>query len=320
MNKITPLIAVSIITLLLVVLETRPLPTNNVLWVSILNTGHAPMFGIISISLLILIRHLNTQLSNKILHVYILVFFLSLLLALSSEWLQSFNPQREADIIDFLFDITGSITFLLVYFLYDPKVKVEASRCNSPIRRLILAFVALSWIVVSTPLLITFYTYHQQSNIFPRLISVQNNISMPFISTRSGKINIQKIPATWAKNKSSKAIKWETNLTTDWPFIRIDENIANWKNYNKLILNIISTSRQKVRLILRTDDLDFSGGQPHRIQTHATLNHGHNRVTLNLNQSPSTLLFLKNRIKHVWLALPKPSHQHTFYITDLYLE
>jgi len=315
---IKPISAIALITIvaLLYFLDTRPIPANSLLWSSIQDTGHIPLFGIISLSLLAMLKNTFTQRYLKIKHQYLLALMISLILAALSEWSQAFDPKREPDLMDFLFDLVGSLTFLFVFSLYDPRIACNKMPDRKKRYRK-LALVLIVWIAASTPLLSTLTAYQYRNDIFPRLIDASNNKSLPFIHINDGSLVM---PSPSRHTQEHPGLKWDSTLNTDWPFIRINEPVTNWQAYSQLILDITLTSDHKARLTLRADDQYFTTGKLHTLETHAILSKGHNRVVLELDKHPLPTGFFKHLIRHVWLALPDPQQRHSFYITGLYLQ
>jgi hypothetical protein len=94
------------------------LPDDTHLWREIHNSGHTPLFGILSLLLLALFNISFPASKNRSLKIYLSSFISAVVLGGAVEIIQFWVP-GEPDLCDLLRDIAGSISFLGFYSLVD---------------------------------------------------------------------------------------------------------------------------------------------------------------------------------------------------------
>ena len=121
MKSRTPFItAILIIFAAIYLLFDFHLPESTKFWRELQNLGHVPLFGMLSIALIILLEKIAERISRSRIFLYLAAFITTVFLGAATELIQYFTP-RDADVSDWIFDIIGAALFLGFYLTFDPK-------------------------------------------------------------------------------------------------------------------------------------------------------------------------------------------------------
>ncbi len=96
------------------------LPGDTYLWREIINTGHTPLFGILSLLILgLCFLTIGKKISNQYIH-YLIALIATTSIGIITEIIQIYGP-GDADISDLIRDILGAVSFLGFYMVLTEK-------------------------------------------------------------------------------------------------------------------------------------------------------------------------------------------------------
>ena len=309
------IIAAALIIFLLYILMRQPFTRDTPLMDALLNAGHIPLFGLLALCMLILFRKLIPVDTDKAYIHYLLSFVFIIIIGAGSELLQALDPDRQADINDFIFDLVGGSSFLLLASLLDPHLKQRALQKYTLLRPLLIVLAISSWLPGILPVYFTLKIQQLRAYYYPALIMPGKFPTDFFI--KYGNVTLSELPIP---HPQKQALKWTPGIQTSWPFIRIDYPQKNWSAYKMLELDLYSPSSIPIRVTVRVDDQYFDHDKRHTLSKTFTVKNGFNHISLNLNQPMGHQHIDLKKIQYAWLALPEPAHPHTLYITYMGLK
>jgi hypothetical protein len=243
--KLIALIAVFATAIL--ILERLRLPHDSLLWQELYNTGHTPLFGVLSMVWLGLILICRRKSDAGMMLPYVLAFVATALTGLLSEASQIFRD-RDADFWDFVRDLSGAFAFLAGVFA------IVRFRLRQ-IRRAILAALASTVVLLAsvTPLAITAYAYSIRDSYFPHILDFERASISTFITESECKLDRVEPPAGFDL-PSDRRVGKLTLYPGMYPGIRIDDPYPDWTGYSTFALRCWSDQSEPFNLVVRIDD------------------------------------------------------------------
>ncbi len=243
---------------------------SSLLLDKLLSLGHVPLFALISGMTLWVLNRKNR------LHVdisaYVRSFAISAVLALSTEIIQHFTPERSFQAEDILNDIIGSGVFLVLSFQYRRKLNGWKG-----IALYSSAVVAL--FAVSVPVLLTAADELRAWRDFPLLGSFETCGEMDRWKTEEGLCNRVSLHAT--EGEYCLAVILPQGL---YPGITMDYPPRDWRGYHILIFDAFLEGEDPLPFTVRINDLEHNEEYEDRYNKTFTLQPGPNHLTINLSE------------------------------------
>jgi VanZ family protein len=117
-RRFRALLFIALAVSLLAFLQFFQPPRVNRLWLSAMDAGHVPLFGVFALAILGLARSVTRKREAHPLRPYALAFVITSMVSALTEILQYFGP-RDADVVDLARSVAGAAIFLLVVLLFD---------------------------------------------------------------------------------------------------------------------------------------------------------------------------------------------------------
>src|SRR5512140_3594332 len=102
----------AVLAVLLLFMMFGRVPARTKFWESFFHAGHVPLFGLVAVSILGMLRERGASLAAP--GPWWAVFAVSVALGATTETLQVFQPGRDASVWHFLRNVAGAASFLLV--------------------------------------------------------------------------------------------------------------------------------------------------------------------------------------------------------------
>ena len=257
-NKIILLILGLLV--LLAVQEFIDLPGNSRLWGEIQNTGHTPLFGVISIIILRLLALYKEKKRTSVSGQYLIAFILTITIGAASEVAQLFE-NRDADIWDFVRDTAGAIAFLgLVYSIDRRVINGKKFRSLKSWARLIAVVAMISALA---PLTLWSIAYIERDKAFPMICDFESSIEAKFFDTLFASYSISGPPVGWDK-KSGERVGKILFQNSKYPQFSFEEPYPDWSDYNYLVFDtyLDSDSLQELDLLIWDSESKVSSSAP----------------------------------------------------------
>ena len=272
---------------------------SNLLWRELFNLGHLPLFGVVSLFVLSMTRlvpALNRSLAGR----YAAAFIVAALLAALSEIVQIGGP-RDADVYDFLRDLVGIVSFLLLWLAFDRRAH---SAVGTTSRRVILILIAVALVLTSASSVIRLSAvWAERDRAVPVLFTFENWWERPFITADNCVISVVSADMVWPDSAANHFLQvdYRAALYTGPIF---QDFFPDWTGFDTLSLTIVSLSPQPERILFRVDDYHTRKDRSDRYERVINLQPGHNDIALPLAEiahGPKGRMLDLSRVKRIVL-------------------
>jgi hypothetical protein len=307
--------------LLIFLHEYRP-PSNDSLWNAILNTGHIPLFGILSLLCLGLSSIVFKNRMRKRLYHYIIAFTAASTAGLVSELLQIAGP-RDADVGDFLRDLAGIILFLGFYATFDKRLEVWREKLNSIVYKVAFRITAaVLFLVLISPPVMWETAYMERDSKFPVLCDFGSVWSRMFLRTQDAEMEIVSAPPEIASTKNDKAAML-TFKPAEYPALRIREPYPDWRGYDYLEFRVFSDLDSQVNLVLVITDIHHNNEYNDRFTGVFPIRPGPNLIQVpfeRIRNAPTERKLDMANIASVLVFMYQTDREYVLYISDFQLK
>ncbi len=243
--------ALAALLLAVFVLDGINLPEQTRVWREFTNAGHAPLFGVVAIAILLLARVLLRRDSEPI-RQYLIAFVGATVLGLLTELGQIIGP-RDASLMDFVNDVIGALAFLGVAATFDRSFG-EQSWLRLPFKRsaIRLAFTAL-FLTAYIPFVILALAHLHRRAQFPVIMDFESYLDWQFVGWKEAKFDIVTTPPAWSGNTSRRVGSLlllparSSNFDIEYPYPR-------WRGYQSFSFEVFSAADSVYEIGFRIDD------------------------------------------------------------------
>jgi VanZ family protein len=248
------LIALALIAILLAAVVFAPVP-GDTRWIRTLhNSAHAPIFGCVSLLvLLVACTHRRLQ-TLRLLGQYILALAAALALGIVTELLQ-IPVGRDASVEDALHDTIGALAFLGLFAVLDTRIRSVPQ--NRPIRFAAAVVGLVSLAIAAAPVTRAALEYQQRDERFPVLVDFSQRYDRYFIFQQSSDFSPMKLPAPWAHATDESAMRVRL-LDGPYPGLNFIELPPDWSAYHTLAVDLTNPTPMNLQLVLRIHDAEHN--------------------------------------------------------------
>lgn len=244
-------IALALIAILLVAVVFAPVPGDS-RWIRTLhNSAHAPIFGCVSLLMLLAGRSHPRLQSLSLIGQYALAFGAALALGVLTEFLQ-IPAGRDASVEDALHDVIGSLAFLGIFAAVDSRLGGVTQNAAIRFAAGVIGIVALG--VAAAPVTRAAIKYQQRDQRFPVLADFSQRYDRYFIFQQSSEFSPVTMPAAWARAKDESAMRVRL-LEGPYPGMNFIEPLPDWSAYSTLAVDLTNPTPMNLQLILRVHDV-----------------------------------------------------------------
>jgi VanZ family protein len=247
-------IALTLIAILLVAVVFAPVP-GDTRWIRTLhNSAHAPIFGCVSLLVLLVCRsHPRLQALSWIGH-YALALAAAFALGVLTELLQ-IPAGRDASFEDALHDMIGALAFLGSFAVFDARIRSMPQ--NIPIRFAAAVVGIVSLGVAVAPVARAALKYQQREERFPVLADFSLRYDRYFILQQSAEFSPATMPEPWARTQDESAMRVRL-LNGPYPGMHFIELWPDWSGYSTLLVDLTNPTPINLQLVLRVHDSDHN--------------------------------------------------------------
>ena len=321
MNRIPVILAcLLLIIAVFLVLAYLKLPLHTYLWREIHNTGHTPLFGVMSLSVLGILIAISKVPDNARRWLYVAAAATTLSMGLIVELAQIGGP-GDADIFDLLRDFAGIASFLLLAAVFDHRLALFGGFNRRKSRIVALAGVVLILSSALAPIGLRAAAYYQREKAFPTLLNFDSTTGMKFVSVRDARLERTAPPIGWAG--ASGRVGKLTLLPGRFPGLAIDEAHPDWRGYESFEFELFSELDKPIEIWFRIDDLYHNNDHDDRFNAVITVNPGSNVYEVPLERvrrAPAKRVMDMKAIRRVMLFGSNASSGLTLYLDNFRLE
>lgn len=282
---------------------------SSLLFDSILDLGHVPLFAVVAGMTLWVLDRRNWLHADK--KTYVRAFAISAALALTTEIVQHFTPERSFQARDIVNDLIGAGVFLLLAY--------QHRRGLPAWKQLAMSSVAVvSLLIASFPVFEAAADELRSRQDFPMLGSFESRGEMERWKPEESSFNRVRINTTQGE-WSLKAVLF-TGL---YPGITMNYPPRDWQGYYTLVFDAFLEGADPLPLTVRINDLAHNEEYVDRYNRTFTLRPGPNHVAISLSEvehAPQGRLMDMEHIAILCLFSYKLKEQRTVYFDNVRLE
>lgn len=292
-------------------------PSANLLWSSILNAGHAPLFGAVALVLWRLFRPADGAPAGHPIRPYLAAFLSSVIVGVAAELLQKLGG-GDAEAVDVARDAAGAAASLLIASVLDRRLKLRGARW---LRWAAFPLASLLTAAALFPLAATVVDFAQRDAAFPSICRFGARWERRFLSGGGADVVSVEPPAGW-RGVSTSSVARVTFQTGVYPGFTIREPYPDWRGFRELVFDAFSDLAQPVQLVLRVHDRDHNHDYHDRFNRIIRIEPGMNRISVPLvdvRSAPRDRRMDMSRIWGVVLFADHPREPFVLYLGDLRL-
>ncbi|MGB5106385.1 MAG: VanZ family protein [Candidatus Zixiibacteriota bacterium] len=319
-RKLPFILSIIVLIGVVYVLDGINIPTQSRLWREVTNAGHAPLFGVLSIAMLVFANSLMRR-STEPFHYYLAAGIVSSFLGALTEFIQYFTP-RDASVLDMIYNELGITAFLLLAATFDSRMQKYPSFRNFAGRNVIRA----TALIILAGAFISFATIalaHAHRKVqFPVICDFDSYLDRNFVVGANARIEFVDPPISWAGNKSPGAAKWSSDgkrlsaFTIQYPY-------PIWTGYQKFSLEIFSEAEKELLVFLRINDVSHNFEFDDRYNKELTIAPGVNRFVipiLEIEETPGGRQMDLTSIASIILFTSGGQEPHAIFVDNIRLE
>jgi hypothetical protein len=307
----TVLLAVGAVVGVIALIELVHLPETSRWWREVQNAGHIPLFGIVALACLGLVRRNGYERATTNIRPYVSAFGLAMTIGLAIE-LRQYVGDRDADLWDIARNTVGAISFLAWRYAGDPAVRMHW-RATWLLRS--VAVIVFS--AAMLPLPIWWLAYQARDNRFPVVCSFDSSLEQLFYITQD---------AEFERSPSPRSTDGHGRLTLRrgrYPGLTIEEPYPDWSNYRHLVIKLFNETADTFPLALRIDDLQHNYDYNDRFNKLLRLAPGENRLSVSLDEirsGPTDRELDLSSVARIWLFAVDLEQPVTILLDTIRLE
>jgi hypothetical protein len=253
---------------------TAPSPSNGLLWTDLLNSGHAPLYGLVSLLILRLLRLKRGRLGIPRIVSYCAAFALTVAIGVMAECIQSLGS-GDAGVGDVVRDGLGAASCLLAASAFDRGLGRATTRAP---RAILLLGAALVMAPAFLPPAATAITLMQRDAAFPRICDFQSAWERKFVEANGAELRCEPPPAAWGRPSSDLAghITFHAGV---YPGLSIRALHPDWTGYEALVFEAYSELPEPATLVLSIHDIGHHTEYSDRFNREITIEPGANRIS-----------------------------------------
>jgi len=319
-----PLRAILLVLLavaLLAFLQFFRSPGVNLLWLSFMDAGHVPLFGVFALVMLGLVRVFTRNRKVHPLLPYAWAFVLTGAVSALTEVLQYFTP-RDADVVDLARSVAGAAVFLLVILLFDRSALPVDPRRRGRVRLGILAAIAVLLAASLASVTRLARAYVERARAFPRICEFQSSWEKEFYDAKGADLTVTSMPVRWRTVEGNRVARVSFR-PGKYPGFHIHEMCSDWRGYDRFCLDVYSESAAPRELILRLHDQWHDEGYEDRFNREVTIRPGKNSICIPLAEirtAPEGRAMDLSHMEGFALFADHPDTAFTIYLDAIRLE
>ncbi len=273
----------------------------------IMNLGHIPLFGVISLFILWILHHGKGPYIKK--KYYVAAGIVTLILGFLTEYIQLFIPNRDFQWGDILADTVGVAIFLVFAYPFPQHTKV---------RKVFRAAALILALVMLYPLARASVDTWNRVHAFPTLGSFETSLEIDRWNNIESEISRAKAHAT----KGTYSLK-VLLLPGVYPGISLNDPTRDWRGYQSLAFEAYLEGSAPLALVLRVNDREHNNEYSDRFNRSIQLDPGQNRISVNLEdimQAPRGRIMDMSDIVNVCLFSYRLRKTCTVYFDNFRLE
>lgn len=297
------------------------LPGDMMLWREIQNTGHIPVFGLLTLIALFLNRTTGLTARHNIAQEYLIALTAILVTGITIELVQP-AIGRDADIGDVLRNLVGSVSFLGLFAAIDTRLGGFWGTKKRIWRNTLAGLSLLLLITALIPASGLLLSQIQRDRAFPVLIDFDAQWPQAYLSIQNARLSRVDAPDSWPAYANT-TVAQITLQPAPYPGITLEEPSSDWSGFSRLAFHVYSEEPQAYRLTLRIHDRQHNYRFEDRYNATFTIVPGDNLIHIpieTIRSAPATRAMDMTAIKNLMIFAIGPERPLQFYLSDIQLK
>jgi hypothetical protein len=273
-------ISLLIVTAIVPAVLFGQLPDDSLLWRELQNTGHIPLFGILSLATLCILREVSPTARKRPLAGYLAAGFISLVAGIAIEFGQLLT-HRDPGSADVMRDLAGIVAGLGIYAVVDPRMQSVWYKLHRGLRTATIALACLLLLGSLLPLAQLAVACVQREQAFPVVIDFTARWSKAFIQLNHAALTQVTPSEAWISAPGPRMARL-TLYPAQYPGVAIVEPSPDWAAFETLTFAVYSREPEPVDLVLRVHDKLHNQILSDRFNQRLTVKRGENRFRIPL--------------------------------------
>lgn len=267
-------VALALIAILLVAVVFAPVP-GDTRWIRTLhNSAHAPIFGCVSLLVLLATRSHPRLQTMSLLGQYLLALAAAFVLGVTTELLQ-IPAGRDASFEDALHDVIGAVAFLGIFAALDRRIGGVPR--NRAIRFAAAVVGTVALVTAAAPVTRAALKYQQRDERFPVLADFSQRYDRYFILQQWSEFSSASLPSPWMREQDESAMRIRLH-EGPYPGLNFIELPPDWSGYSTLCVDLTNPTPLNLQLVLRIHDLEHNNQPEDRFGKRFELPPGTRRI------------------------------------------
>jgi hypothetical protein len=293
-------------------------PSNSLLWADAFNAGHAPLYGLVALAILGLLRTAGIRSGNAGIRTYVLAFTITVAAGIAAECIQLLGL-GDAGPGDVARDALGAAAFLLGASTFDRELACRWRRFP-PAIRLLLGALLLG--LAFAPLAETALALLRRDAAFPMICDFGDSWESKFVLPQEADLQRVPPPAGWMRDPSDRVGSLAFHEGT-YPGVAIRSLHRDWTGYQTLVFEAYSELQKPVELVLSIHDIGHDTQYGDRFNRDLSIEPGSNRIAIelkDLQSAPRGRQMDLSRMCGLVLFAAHPSEPFVLYLDAIRLE
>ncbi len=312
--------AAGILALLMLLAFGRP-PNDSLLWRTVYDLGHVPLFGVIGLLMLWIVRQVLAP-GAGVWAQLILALLATAVLSLVTELAQIGQAGRDASVGDAVNNLTGAVCFLAIAAALTPRAWRGAAEAGPLASRLVFLGAVLALAIAFSPLATVAWSYAMRSARLPVIAELGSSWQAPLISATTTEIRRVPAPPGWTAREGEEVARVRF-LDAPWPGVTVREPWPDWAGYSRFRFSVWSDLEEPVQLNLRVDDGTRTRAWRDRYDGSVIVMPGANDFTIPLDtirSGPREREMDLSDVSQFFLFTSRPARPFELYFSDVWLE
>jgi VanZ family protein len=275
----------------------------------ILDFGHLPLFGVVSLAILWILNY--GKWPCTITKRYLQAGIISVFLAVLTECIQIFMPNRYFQLGDILNDTIGAAVFLWLAYSFFNNLPVLAKVLSRWVAILLMILPVIPIFVA------VFDTWNMERN-FPVLSSFESFFEMSRWTQKESMVHRSTIHASEGGHSLEVAL-----LPGSYPGISMDYLANDWRGYESLSFDVFLEGPLQLSITIRINDRAHNNEFTDRFNKRLQIFPGENHISINLDEvrtAPKGRVMNMAEITNISIFTYKLKEQRTVYFDNFMLK
>jgi hypothetical protein len=206
---------------------------------------HAPVFGIVCVAILSMLRQWPRQNESRVGWQYVLAIAATSAFGLATEIAQAFTG-GDASWVDVRSDALGAMAAAGVFAAFDARIPRARGRVACA-----LGAAAFVWHAI--PLFVTATDYARRAREFPVLMAADSVERNGFLIGSNAHLEQRPMPGLFAREQHEQAL-YVRFASGRWPGIHLLEPVPDWSGFDALRIDVVNPGDASLALMLRIHD------------------------------------------------------------------